>query len=69
MDAYESLFFGIVNRYKDGTGANLLYAAVGKYLDDMKRRKQYSIPDFGYWLKYEAVKVMETVTECERLIS
>lgn len=69
IDAYESLFFGIVNRYKDGTGANLLYAAVGKYLDDMKRRKQYSIPDFGYWLKYEAVKVMETVTECERLIS
>lgn len=67
-DAYESLYFGIVNRYEDGAGANLLYAAVGKYLEDMKNKKQYSIPDFGYWLKHEAIDVMKTVTEYRKLI-
>lgn len=67
--AYESLYFSIVNNYEDATGANLLYASVGKYLEEMKNRKQYYIPELGYWLKYEAVKVMETITEFKKLIS
>ena len=67
--AYESLYFSIVNNYEDATGANLLYASVGKYLEGMKSRKQYYIPDLGYWLKNEAVKVMETITEFKKLIS
>ena len=67
--AYESLYFSIVNNYEDATGANLLYASVGKYLEEMKNRKQYYIPDLGYWLRYEAVKVMETITEFKKLIS
>ena len=65
---YNALYFGIVNRYADGTGANLLYAAVGKYLGDMENKKQYVIPEFGYWLKHEATGVMETVTEYNQLI-
>lgn len=68
MDAYESLFFGIVNKYEDGTGANLLYAAVGKYLDGMKHGKQYSIPDLGYWLKHEATGVMKNIENYKKLI-
>lgn len=67
-DAYEKAFLFVVNKYPDGDGANRLYAAGAKYIKEKREKKDYLIPDLGYWLLKIAEGYMKGLDQYKKII-